>query len=567
MKPYHHALIAQLAHELTLSPLRLRLQQASGIQRTIELVEPERAYPYSFVCFQITGYRPRRTPDALLDGKGLIADLVSLLDALTADHPLPAATAGGDIFDALQLAARFNVSTKTISRWRRRGLAGCWYADSDGRPRLGFSAKMVDLFAARHADLVRRGAAFHLLDAAEKDRLVSRARERVAAGAESLHAVAVQLSKESGRAVETIRYTLRRFDRTHPETALFDRSGLSRPIEPAAMMLDAYRSGDSLSTLASRFGKTEADIRRALTRARADEIAASAIAYMYNEGFDAPDAERRILSQPARGDGEEEARAPREAVLAHMPSSLPTYLKELYGASLLSREQERDLFRRMNFLRHQAELLRQRIADDPAAAAEQDVAAVERLLDEATVVKNRIIRANLRLVVSIARRHLPGQTSQRLFELISDGNISLMRAVEKFDYSRGFRFSTYASWAIMRGYARSVPEEATRMTRFQTGRDELLADLGDRGRGAESVEVDQESVRSAVAGGLRVLDDRERCIVTHHFGLARGGEAKTLEQLGRDLGLSKERVRQIELRALAKLRGALGNRVADLLAG
>ena len=82
---------------------------------------------------------------------------------------------------------------------------------------------------------------------------------------------------------------------------------------------------------------------------------------------------------------------------------------------------------------------------------------IERLYDQAVTVKNQIVRANLRLVVSIAKRHV-GPTDN-FFELVSDGNMSLIRAAEKFDYARGNKFSTYASWAIMKNFARTIPDE------------------------------------------------------------------------------------------------------------
>src|SRR5262249_61659972 len=91
-------------------------------------------------------------------------------------------------------------------------------------------------------------------------------------------------------------------------------------------------------------------------------------------------------------------------------------------------------------------------------AAELD--AIDRLQAEALVAKNQIIRANLRLVVSISKKRVG--PSNNFFELVSDGNMSLIRAVEKFDANRGFKFSTYASWAIMKNFARTIREEKTR---------------------------------------------------------------------------------------------------------
>src|SRR5581483_3907336 len=137
------------------------------------------------------------------------------------------------------------------------------------------------------------------------------------------------------------------------------------------------------------------------------------------------------------------------------PEGLPPYLAGLYDDPLLTREQEAHLFRKMNYLKYRASKVREQI--DPARARTADLDEVERLQEEALAVKNQIIRANLRLVVSIAKRHVG--PSNNFFELVSDGNMSLIRAVEKFDFSRGNKFSTYASWAIMKNFARTIPEE------------------------------------------------------------------------------------------------------------
>ncbi len=563
MKSYRLTEIAQLAHELSLSPLRHRLRQTVGIRRAIELLDPKRDYPYSFVCFQVTGYRPRRTQDTMLGGKALISDLSQMMDALTAATPLPEAAAAGQLYDVDSLAKRFNVSTKTISRWRARGLVGCWFATENILPRLAFTSRAVQVFVSRHRDLVRRGASFQLMRKEEKQRIISRAKELVNAEGCCLHVVTLRLAAETGRAVETIRYTLRRHDRDHADEALFDGTEKPRNVDPERLIFDAHQAGDSISSLAKRFRKRADEIRRVLTKVRAAMLAAEPIAYIYNPSFDAPDAERRILARKADSDLGD---AKTDELLARTPNELPAYLSALYRTPLLDRDDEQRLFRRMNFLLHQAEMIRQRIADHPELATDQRMAEIEVLLDQATEVKNRIIQANLRLVVSIAKRHLHSHKASNLFELISDGNIALIRAVEKFDFGRGFRFSTYASWAIMRSYARTVPQELVRLGRFQTGHDEFLADTRDYRMPKETPQQAAEEISRTISNGLTALDDRERLIVERHFGLHTGGKVNTLDEIGRELGISKERVRQIEIRAMAKLRGSLGERGADLLA-
>jgi len=173
------------------------------------------------------------------------------------------------------------------------------------------------------------------------------------------------------------------------------------------------------------------------------------------------------------------------------------------------------------------------------------------LLLQANLVKNRLTRANLRLVVSIAKKHIHGPLS--LFELISDGNLSLMRAVEKFDYAKGYRFSTYASWAISRNYARSVPKEKYQLDRFSTGHEDILdiaTSLGSYNPNKDS----RSELRESIDMLLNHLSPRERTIIVDHYGLEEDSDPKTFEQLGGQLGISKERVRQIEIQALNKLK-------------
>jgi RNA polymerase primary sigma factor len=237
---------------------------------------------------------------------------------------------------------------------------------------------------------------------------------------------------------------------------------------------------------------------------------------------------------------------------ARLPSGLPPYLASLYEVPLLSRKQEAHLFRKMNYLKYKASRLRAKL--DPARPRRNLMDQIERLYDEAVSTKNQIIRANLRLVVSIAKRHV-GPT-QNFFELVSDGNMSLMRAVDKFDYSRGNKFSTYASWAIMKNFARTIPDEHRHRDRFRTSHAEMFSATED----VRSDQVEQESSQTQreaqVERILERLDEREQKIIIRRFGLRRGQEPLTLKQVGAELGVTKERIRQIEARALSKLRKA-----------
>jgi RNA polymerase primary sigma factor len=266
------------------------------------------------------------------------------------------------------------------------------------------------------------------------------------------------------------------------------------------------------------------------------------VEYVRNPSFEDPQAAAEILAPMP--EGPHAARNPRP------PAGLEPYLANLYlDAHLLGRDQELHLFRKMNYLKFRA--VQMRDALDPPRPRTSDLDEIDRLQNQALAVKNEIVRANLRLVVSIAKKYVT-QTNT-LVELVSDGNMSLIQAVEKFDFARGFKFSTYASSAIIKNFARAIPKEQKWRNRFVTGREEVFAAAADYRSGEHQDEIDEVGNRQAVERVLRCLDRRERQILVRRFGLG-GVAAVTLEQLGRDLGISKERVRQIESRAREKIR-------------
>jgi RNA polymerase primary sigma factor/RNA polymerase sigma factor len=267
--------------------------------------------------------------------------------------------------------------------------------------------------------------------------------------------------------------------------------------------------------------------------------------YIPNPLFGRAIAEKTILVELPQN--------PAPAKKTRLPSGLPPYLASLYEVPLLTREQEAHLFRKFNYLKYKATKLRDKL--DAARAKSTELDAVERLYEQAVELKNQIVRANLRLVVSIAKRHV-GQ-GDNFFELVSDGNMSLIRAVEKFDFARGNKFSTYASWAIMKNFARTIPDEHKQRERFRTSHSEMFASTEE----PRSDQYEQESAQAQrerqIGRILERLDEREQRIIISRFGLDHGQEPQTLKEVGAEMGVTKERVRQLEARALNKLRVAV----------
>lgn len=561
MQTYRSSAVGNLAAQLRRAPARLRLRQLYGIEFVLSVIESGKSYPLDFVTHAITGFRARSASEMgdaqLVPADTIRGDLIALAEELSGAAEIAADRWPEAVHTVPELAKRLDVSTKTIFRWHRRGLIGWRFRFPDRRQRLAFPERSVRRFVSANAELVRRGSTFTQLSPTEREQIIERAKALVETGQRTVNAVAKVIAGESSRAVETIRLILKHYDDSRPAAGVFNRSNLRVDADDDRLKVwEAYNDGASVTSLAERFSRTPAEIYRVITEMRARELKARTIEFIAADEFLAPDADRIVSDAAAKNPYATGSLAKRP------PSDLPPYLQTLFRIPLLSPAGEVALFRKLNYLKYKADRMRAALEPEQAEAAALD--EIESLLSQADEVKNQIAQSNLRLVVSIAKRHLsPGQD---FFELVSDGNVSLMRAVDRFDFTRGFKFSTYASWAIMKNFARTVPEARIHRDRYQTGHDEHLDALASVGP-QESESDYLPAVRTAVEKMLSSLDEREREIMRYRYGLETGGEPQTLEQIGQRLGVSKERVRQLEARAVAKLREGFEGDVRHLLGG
>ena len=316
-------------------------------------------------------------------------------------------------------------------------------------------------------------------------------------------------------------------------------------------LLERSLLGESVACLAKAFSMSKTAVHGALVEARVKRLKEADVDYIDSEEFHQRNAESLICGPAPEVD---------DSTASRIPNGLPAYLGELYRVPLLSKTQEQYYFRRMNFRKFQFSELRNHL--DKKKPSARMVSKLETLLADITEIKNLLIRSNLRLVVSIAKRYLKANSG--FFELVSDGNISLIRAVEKFDYARGYKFSTYASGAILKNFARSVPAEHQRLDRFRTGNDEVFAQSSEQ-KGSFFIDEHMNMTQRAVIREMmQELDGREQKVIACRFGLSEGEEPETLEQVGSRLGVTKERVRQIEVRTLEKLRRIAERRAFEI---
>jgi RNA polymerase primary sigma factor len=285
------------------------------------------------------------------------------------------------------------------------------------------------------------------------------------------------------------------------------------------------------------------------------------------------------------------------------------YLKEIGKVPLLTAEQEVMLAKRIEAGLHASEKL---AAEELEAAeiSDNQRASLQAVQRDGELARRQLTEANLRLVVSIAKRYVG--RGMALLDLIQEGNLGLIRAVEKFDYTKGFKFSTYATWWIRQAITRAIADQArtiripvhmvetmNKVLRIQRqmlqelGREPTVEEIAakvemapDKVREIQRIALEPVSLETpvgeeddsllgdfvedpnviapataaarallseAIEEALQELNDRERAVVRLRFGLD-DGQIRTLEEVGKEFGVTRERIRQIESKTLAKLR-------------
>ena len=324
-----------------------------------------------------------------------------------------------------------------------------------------------------------------------------------------------------------------------------------------------------------------------------------------------PDAGARRRARMAATTPKDALRMSGQVGMGGSADPVRMYLKEIGRVSLLTGPEEVSLAKRIEAGGLAEEQLAELNASGDIAALEPgDKRRLKRTADDGADAKAALTQANLRLVVSIAKRYVG--RGMLILDLIQEGNLGLMRAVEKFDYTKGFKFSTYATWWIRQAITRAIADQArtiripvhmvesiNKVHRVQRQmiqeleRDPTIEELAVRvdmtpARVREIMRISQDPLSldspvgeeddsnladfiedqqaeapaemaarkmlgDAVVEALDQLNDREKAVVRLRFGLD-DGQARTLEEVGREFGVTRERIRQIESKTLAKLR-------------
>ncbi len=318
--------------------------------------------------------------------------------------------------------------------------------------------------------------------------------------------------------------------------------------------------------------------------------------------------EEEAAEERAPDADEDRVRARREVDMAlKAPTNDPVrmYLKEIGRVALLTAQEEVSLAKRI-----EAGLIAEEKLEKNEKLSDDDAFELRYTRRDGAMAKRHLVEANLRLVVSIAKRYVG--RGMAFLDLIQEGNLGLIRAVEKFDYTKGYKFSTYATWWIRQAITRAIADQArtiripvhmvetiNKLVRIQR---QLLQDLGREPSAdeiAEQMELSPKKVREIqkisqepvsletpvgeeedsnlgdfiedadapvplerasfkllqeqLESVLHTLSDREKEVIRLRFGLV-DGQPRTLEDVGKKFGVTRERIRQIESKTLSKLR-------------
>ena len=364
-------------------------------------------------------------------------------------------------------------------------------------------------------------------------------------------------------------------------------------------LVDVSNFLDSMSTASDTTSTPEPTVRRHSPPASTPP-AIPTIRFVQEGAFERD----LVIEEPADSHLVVDLEAEVEIEVAAIDDPVRVYLREIGRVNLLNAREEIMLAQQVE----RGELAAEQLRHPECKRDERP--QLHRLVQEGQSARERLIQANLRLVVSIAKKYLGRGMS--LLDLIQEGNIGLMRATEKFDYTKGFKFSTYATWWIRQAITRVIadqsrtirlpvhvgetinrvmrtsnriqqttgrdpspdeiaaelgipPEKVRRVleaarqtisleTPVGTEGDSVLADFIEDGHHASPMEdASQNLLREQIETVLQKLPERERRIIQLRYGLY-DGHYRTLEEVGREFGITRERIRQIEARVLRKLR-------------
>jgi len=548
----HTGALVDLAAELRFAPRGAVVRDIERAEGLAAEIDEALRYPADWVVFRVTGYRPEMVEPALLPGGSLLADLSALVERLCDAAGLRPGDVQGACETADELAARWSVSRKTLSRWRRRGLIARRVHEADGSARLVFTAGAVAAFEARRGETLTRAAGYSRLGPAVEARMIERARRYHELLGLSTTQITERLAQRYGRSRETVRQVLLRHDeaaRQRGEPPTFGRPGTldartHRAIERA------WRRGIEPGELVKRYGRTRGGIHRIVHEERLHRLAGLDLGHLSARARDLDDAGV-------------------EAVLGAAPMGTPPPLRQpgdMTELAALMRErvvpvgvEERAWARAEHALRARAAAAIAAMREGGAEAGLLDRAETD--LRWAAQLRGALARTQLHLVLETLETTLGVDLnhvrSQEALAIVTAGLAGLRAGLDAFEPWKSGRLASPVGLMVSRvrpGLPRREGEGGRTRARVRMLPGTAAPDLG------LLVSPWLAGLRPdpRLAGARAAIDAALARVLTERFGLD-GARPRTLAEVAADRGITIMQAGRLERRALrAGLEAARG---------
>lgn len=543
----------QLLMELRFAPPATKARQAAGAERLLGMVRKEMEYPYEFICFHVTGYRPKgkAAKDVMVGGEELIDDLQVFIRKLSGKAAQEAASLGERVYSMEEVAERFGVSARTIERWRKRGLGGRQFVFADGRQRTGFAESTVSSFVAANERLVTRARAFTVLSEERRTQIVDTARQMAADGSRHRKDIIRAIAEAMGVSAEAVRYHLVSYEAQNPGEQIFAKpAGVVSP-EQMREVIRQYEAGVSVEDMMRTFHRSRSSIYRIINAGKAREFFGVHMDYVDSTEFVADGAELAILGPELPAGVKEQNTLANDLEAGKI--ELHDYLQSLKDVEPPSAEAEKSLFRRYNYLKFRFNMAK--VKARPGQTTSAQTKEMQALLTEARAIGLYLRQSFLRVVVTVAQKHkiLP----EELRSYIVFGNKALTRALETYDYNNPSRFSNIAGLTVAKDFALAVAKGKKPSEQKQEAWEKGVLALDTTSL------IELERNQRDLANIIRQnLDEREQHIITARYDVEQAvikKHPKSLKEVGAELGISADEVRKLELAAIGKLRHVLSD--------
>ncbi len=506
MADYTNENIKGLGRQLLMNPSSVRRKHADRIEALLLDLNPNRVYSLEFVYYRITGFQSSDLPVETIGGAELCHDLQQMLEQVSASYPVPVEEIPETVYSVADVAARYNVSKRTVYRWRDKGLVTRKYRFQDGVERMGVREEALRRFAARNADLIDQSARFSPLSEEEERRIRARYEKVKQTKDLSPTALAEQVAREVQRAPETVRRVI---TQNHTEGEARNPSGRDTlSLNAKKQLYRRYRNGERAQRLAEHYNRSRSSVYRIINQERAREL-------------------RHKTSQ-----------LPEDENAATRTTQGPSDM--LHPEPPLS---QRQLFHLYHCLKHRAQKLAEKL-DPTRYVASSDLDALESRLAVIQSIRRRLLGQSLPTIFETARQHQGPEVG--FADLVDEGCVCVLICVERFNSRKQAEFGRFVRLELMKNFARTVPS-----TNYQASSDAAE-------KSPTQLEQDEEkqalifAVRRLKSFNVGDIEDERMKKVVERYNLSPTPTTELIEPLVQRLSLDQkgyDRLVQNEIRS------------------